>query len=71
MLPARWITVPITLGAMMPDPAARAERFERGRKKYWTRREFAAFRVQATGADDKVRSALAALGFRVAAAATE
>ena len=54
-----------------PDPAARAERFERLRKKYWTRREFNAFTVHAVGADDRLRGALAALGFKVAAAATE
>lgn len=50
-------------GAGAPAGEPLPTRFERLRKKYWTRREFPAARIAVAGASPALRSTIAALGF--------
>ncbi|MBM4155697.1 MAG: 4-phosphoerythronate dehydrogenase [Lentisphaerae bacterium] len=52
-------------GARAPEGETLAVRFERLRKKYWTRREFPAARIALPGAAPELLRLSAALGFRV------
>ena len=49
-----------------PDPARRAERFERLRKGYPDRREFPSYTVRIDPPDPGLAAALASMGFRLA-----
>ena len=54
-------------GAPTPSDEPLSARFERLRKKYWIRREFAAARVACGEVSDGLRRTAAALGFRIGA----